>query len=207
MNSCRKNILTAIGLLCLFSCSCSKPIDNTGEAEDKLVIYAQLQDHKPIRIHLGRSSAIQDSHTHLPILQPKLYSSNGDSIALFYESAGWYYADKLAQIGESYNIEVQYNSKSYTATTQLPQKPQLLYSKIEYTGQEAPDGSGPISLLEIGFIDDPNTSNYYVLDPNWGGDFEFMFYQMNEPIFYKKAIGNIILSPFSFPINYSMAIR
>ncbi len=177
-----------ICLLCLLVWSCTKKIDYRGEEEDKLVIFSILENNKPIRVHLGRSAAMQHSPNHLSQLKPLLYTDSGDTLALYHDSAGWYSSFVQAHIGESYHIEVAYNDKLYNAHTQVPQKPNVLYATIQYSGHDAPNDSGPICILKTSLVDNPNTTDYYVCEISDETSPAYWYtYQMNEPVILNMA--------------------
>ncbi len=176
-------LITSISLLCLLIWSCTKKIDYKGEEEDKLVIFSILENNKPIRVHLGRSAAMQHYPLHLFKLKPLLYTDSGDTIILHHDSAGWYSSFVQAHIDESYHIEVAYNDKLYNAHTQVPQKPNVLYATIQYSGHDAPNDSGPICILKTSLVDNPNTTDYYVCEISDDTSPAYWYtYQMTEPV-------------------------
>lgn len=171
-------IATCIGFVLLLI-SCQKDIDIKPKSsyQEQLFIEGILYPGVVPRIYLSRA---------LPYFRPEVtpqevfarnaavtITSNGNAYTLAPDSAfdyfrcrwiPFYEGTEVAQQGESYNLSVIYNGKSYSATTTINQ-PKVNITSVTYT-EEFFDVYGGHDGVIITLQDVADTENYYRFQMN-----------------------------------------
>ncbi|WP_186292592.1 DUF4249 domain-containing protein [Mucilaginibacter corticis] len=155
--------LTVIILLCMVIGSCKKVIDlNLKNADPQLVIEGNITDEsKPQFVSITKSVAIDNSNNFPAVTGAlvNLIDQSGTFYRLTERTPGNYYSSiLLGKHKQQYTLQVQYNTKTYTAVSTMPDKVSIdsVALSLQYFGQQ-------VTKTIIVFYQDPlaETNQYY----------------------------------------------